>query len=389
MIMCFLRLSRCKPVLACGIRYSAVVAAGFVAAVSAAHAEILFIAKVMGPVSNIYSIAASGGEPAKLTDNARWRDMEADISKDGEIVFMSNREKNSKIDLEKQAERFDIYTMDVNGKNLKRVTDTSGHEIIPKFSPDGKWITYIGQANGKHQLNLMKKDGSGARVLAAADNIFDFSWSPGSKKLSYARLDGTDSVLMILDIESGEDETLLKVSTAAAPEDDKSAGLYRVQIVCVQWSPDGDKIAYIKHPFSQGASRQLRVLNLKSGEDKLISSEKSQVQNPVVWSKDSQRLLYSALVGYKFYYDEKIHKKVYEGGMHIFIASLDGKNQQITEGDFLFKHPVFSPDEKRIAFLYADTLSARTLSLRTMKADGTDIQELYGSVAKRSSLHWF
>lgn len=354
-----------------------------------AHAEILFIAKVMGPVANVYSIDESGENLKKLTDEPRWRDLAADASPNGEIVFMSDREKNAKIDLQKHSGSYNIYKVDAAGKNLKQITNDPGHEVSPKFSPNGEWIVYIGRTKEKAELKLVKRDGSGVKVLATAGDIIDFSWSPDSKKLGYAPLNGTDSALMVLDLKSGETETLLKVSTAEAPEENKADGLYQMQIASVQWSPDGEKIAYIRHPYNQGEARQLRVLNLKTGEDQMVSPEKAQVQHPVIWAQDSQRILYSALVGYKFYYDEKIYKKVYEGAMHVFISSLDGEGRQITKGDHLFKHPVFSPDEKRIAFLYADELSPRTLSLRIMKTDGTDIKELYGSVDKRSSLEWY
>ena len=369
-------------------RYISIVIAGFFV-MPAAHAEILFIAKVMGPVSNVYAIDESGENLKKLTDEPRWRDLAADISVKGEVVFMSDREKNAKMDMQKFSGSYNIYKVDTNGKSLQQITSGSGHEVSPKFSPDGEWIAYISRKEGKVELKLVKRDGNGTRVLVAADDILDFSWSPDGKQLSYALLNGADSSLAVLDLKSGETETLLTVSRKEPPKENEDDGSYREQIASVQWSPDGEKIAYIKHPFDQGEVRQLRVLELKTGKDLLISPEKAQVQQPVVWSKDSQRILYSALVGYKFYYDETVHKKVYEGGMHVFISHLEGESRQITTGDHLFKHPVFSPDEKRIAFLYADVLAPRTLSLRTMKIDGTDIKELYGSVDKRSSLEWY
>src|SRR5438477_10408343 len=36
----------------------------------------------------------------------------------------------------------DIYTMDVDGKHLKRLTHTLGYDGGPFFSPDGKQIVY-------------------------------------------------------------------------------------------------------------------------------------------------------------------------------------------------------------------------------------------------------
>jgi Tol biopolymer transport system component len=352
----------------------------------------------MGPVANLYSVDESGKNLKKLTDSIRCRDLAADVSARGEIVFMSDREKNAKVDIHKNSGNYNLYKIDVDGKNLKQLTDDPGQEVSPKFSPDGEWIAYIARAEGSAELKLVKRDGSGDRVLATADNVIDFSWSPDGKKLGYSPVVKNDSSLAILDVKTGESETLLKVSKAEPPKENKkseenkenkSIDLYRMQIASVQWSPDGEKIAYIRHPFDQGKARQLRVLNLKTGKDRLISPEKVQVQSSIVWSKDGERLLYSALVDYKFYYDETIYRKVYKGGMHIFISDLNGESRQITQGDHLFENPVFSPDEKRIAFLYADALAPRTVTLRTMKIDGTDMKELYGSVDKRSSLEWY
>jgi Tol biopolymer transport system component len=77
--------------------------------------------------------------------------------------------------------------------------------------------------------------------------------------------------------------------------------------------------------------------------------------------------------------------------MHIFLSSLGGEkieNRQLTTGDVLFKAPVFSPDQKQIAFLYADKLEARTVALRTMNLDGTDVKQWYDSVVKSTQLQW-
>jgi Tol biopolymer transport system component len=287
-------------------------------------------------------------------------------------------------------EDYDIYIVKENGKSLKQITDSEHDEMIPKFSPDGKQIVYLLEVPGKHELMVMNRDGSAKRALVTADAILDFSWSPDGKKIVYAPAEGTDSTLSVVDLADAEPQVLVKVSTTSPPAGEKNTDAFQRQIVSVQWSPDGNKIAYIMHPLVHGAVRQLRVFDLKTAEDLVISAAEAQVQHPVVWSADGGKLLYSALVGYKFYYDEKVHRKVYEGGMHIFVSSLGEKTEirQLTKGDFLFKSPVFSPDEKQIAFLYADALDERTLMLKTMKADGTGMKQWYDSVAQRSNLQW-
>lgn len=351
------------------------------------NSNILFMAKVMGPVTNIYSVDTIGNLK-KLTDNNLWRDIDPSISSHGKIVFSSNRYDNPKVDLQKQSENYNVFVMSTNGKNVLQITSSQGHAIKPKISPDEKQLSYLVRYNGKYELTVASLQGKDAEVLATADDILEFSWSPDSKSLCYAESDRQVSSLKTVNIVD-KTSRLLKTSTlndASGNED--GMALFRTLIASAQWSPDGKKIAYIRHPLEKSA-RQLYVYNLETDEDFKISIDSVQVQSPVSWSGNSENLLYSALVDYRFYYDENIHKKIYEGGMHVFISDLNGNSRQITKGDNLFKHPVFSPDEKQIAFLYADELDARTLSLRIMNIDGTPVREMYNSVAQRSMLAWY
>jgi Tol biopolymer transport system component len=65
-----------------------------------------------------------------LTTIARY-DAEATIRKDGTIVFTSLRDGD-----------LDIYTMDRNGKNVKRLTNELGYDGGPFWSYDGKQIVF-------------------------------------------------------------------------------------------------------------------------------------------------------------------------------------------------------------------------------------------------------
>jgi TolB protein len=266
------------------------------------HADIIFTAKIVGPSANIFAVDKSG-KIKKITDDANWRDLDQSVSPDGLVAFSSNREKEVKIDLYKTTEDYDIFVAKKNGKSLKPIAASASNEVMPKFSPDGKWIGYVLQSGEKRELVVLRPKGSDSRKLLVADDIVDFSWSPDSKKIACAPLIGTDSQLMIIDvIDGGEPRTLVKVSTAPAQAGAKNIEAFLTQIVSTQWSPDGEKIAYINHPLKQGVVRQLRIFNLKTGDDLAVSDAKVQVQHPVTWSADSSKLLYSALVGYKFYY---------------------------------------------------------------------------------------
>jgi Tol biopolymer transport system component len=85
------------------------------------------------PVYDAYDIfkrARDGGEPVRLTENPSY-DAEATVGPDGRIVFTALRDGD-----------LDLYLMDPDGKNVKRLTDQRGYDGGAFFSHDGKKICY-------------------------------------------------------------------------------------------------------------------------------------------------------------------------------------------------------------------------------------------------------
>jgi len=80
---------------------------------------------------DIYTSRADGSN-ARVLFSSPGYDAEATISNDGKkIVFTSVRDGD-----------LDIYTMDGDGGNVKRLTNETGYDGGPFFSPDGKHIVY-------------------------------------------------------------------------------------------------------------------------------------------------------------------------------------------------------------------------------------------------------
>jgi Tol biopolymer transport system component len=55
---------------------------------------------------------------------------------------------------------FELYGIDLEGKNLERITFTDGFDGFPMFSPDGKKVVWISGRNGKvpHETNVFIAD---------------------------------------------------------------------------------------------------------------------------------------------------------------------------------------------------------------------------------------
>jgi Tol biopolymer transport system component len=80
---------------------------------------------------DIYRANPDGTGLTVLTDNPKY-DAEPIVSSDGKsIVFGSQREGD-----------FDIYRMDADGSNVTRLTDSLGYDGGPWFSPDGSKIAW-------------------------------------------------------------------------------------------------------------------------------------------------------------------------------------------------------------------------------------------------------
>jgi TolB protein len=80
---------------------------------------------------------------------------------------------------------FDIYVMDVNGKNLQKVTSAkkadgrSANNEDPSFSPDGRMILYRSDRTGTYQLFTSSLDGkSDYRLTFDKYNYSRPQWSP-------------------------------------------------------------------------------------------------------------------------------------------------------------------------------------------------------------------
>lgn len=132
---------------------------------------------------DVFEADVDGGNLRRLTDQPGY-DAEASYSPDGRhIVFTSQRDG----DLE-------IYIMDADGRNPRRLTHGAGYDGGPFFSPDGRTILYRGDRRSDGEMNLQIRmvgaDGSGDRAIT--DNpIFNWCpyWYPSGKGFIFTQVD--------------------------------------------------------------------------------------------------------------------------------------------------------------------------------------------------------
>ena len=125
------------------------------------------------------------GKYKRLT-NAKGYDAEASYSPDGkQIVFASNREAYSRELSDREKEMFkidpafmiDLYIMNADGTNIRRLTDVSGYDGGPFFSADGKKICWrrFAENGATAEIYTMNVDGTEVKRLT---EINAMSWAP-------------------------------------------------------------------------------------------------------------------------------------------------------------------------------------------------------------------
>ena len=225
----------------------------------------------------IYIIDDNGKNPRRLTEHPAWDSLPAWLPDGRHILFSSNRHHI-----------FGIYVMDLAGKNIKRVAVENGR---PAISPDGQWIaqTVAGflllvSIDGLKQKEIHWGRPQGATNMAA--------WSPDGKRIAFTiRVPGVLNDIYVIDITG---ENLQRLT------DHPWQDLYPA------WSPDGQWIAFWSNRDRHNA---VYLMEADGKNPKRLANGRSPE-----WSPDGQHIAFVS------------RQEDIEG---IFIMDRDGKNMRL------------------------------------------------------------
>jgi TolB protein len=139
-----------------------------------------------------------GAWPRALTTDSVGDHWDARPSPDGKFILFNLRRFDD-------LNRLDIILLEIaTGGQVTLYGKPSTRATSAKWSPDGKWISFISQETGWDELYLIKPDGEGLHQLTkAGQDIFQYEWSPCGKQMLVVVNRSGSFELMLLETESG------------------------------------------------------------------------------------------------------------------------------------------------------------------------------------------
>jgi Tol biopolymer transport system component len=233
-------------------------------------------------------------------------------------------------------ENCEIFSMAVDGSNLQRVTNNSFWDLYPVWSPDGGRIAFLSKRDGDLDIYVMNDDGSNVKKLFdSGDHDADIDWAgenivfTSQFAIWKIEADGTNPT-MITNLD-GRGEW----GNANLPKGDYDPRL----------SKDGRRIVFerLEDVNQPNGGYNIFVINIDgTGETRL--TDNSYAQGIASWSHSGDKITYvvAAIDGV--------------GKYDIYMMNADGTdNHNITPGyfppEFLCHSPVFSGDDNSIFFI--------------------------------------
>ncbi|MBI5806496.1 PD40 domain-containing protein [candidate division TA06 bacterium] len=191
------------------------------------------------------------------------------LSPDGsKIAFSSKRDGNP-----------EIYVMDADGQNQKRITNYQGLDFMPSFSPDGKSLAYVSDRDGNDEIYLFDLQTKNDRRL---------TFNKFNEQMPRFAPDGSEMYFLS---DSGTFWALWRLSLA------KNA---RPQLVRPDPQEKGDKEFFdivsgqVLYQQAQENQKVLKLWPLAGGEPRPVRCPSFRGGIPTILTPDVRYLLYTS-----------------------------------------------------------------------------------------------
>jgi TolB protein len=241
------------------------------------------------------------------------------VSRDGTVVFQSNRPGSSK-----------LFVAALDGSGLRQLTRGPAEDATPKWSPDGSRIAYASRgADGNEDVWIVNADGTGARNLTdhpASDS--HPSWSPDGNQIVFCstRGDGENDDVYVVNVDGTD---LRRLTDNGLAWD-----------TFPSFSSDGKQILFrrlLRQRTPEGTlfNSEIMVMSPDGGDVRNLSRDPFFDGWPA-WSPDGKRIAFSSNRSDTF---------------QIYVMNADGSGQiRVVESPYTDVRPQWLPDGSGLIF---------------------------------------
>ncbi|HEX9893852.1 MAG TPA: hypothetical protein VGA78_08000 [Gemmatimonadales bacterium] len=212
----------------------------------------------------------------------------------------------------------EIYIMNADGLNQRRITNNSSTDLQPDWSPDGSRIAFSSDATGSFDILGMKPDGSSLEIIARFDDATESNprWSPDGKLLAFLsdrNTPGTYNVWVYHAIGSW----VKQITFPGVPPQP------------LAWSPDSKRVLF--HYDVGGGQQNIYGIDWETTQSIIVINSNT-LSAPLLpglaYSGTGDRLLYIGLG---------------VGNSYLTTANLDGTDRKIlTQSSSMHSYPVWA-----------------------------------------------
>ena len=258
------------------------------------------------------------------------------------IAFVSDKTGNK-----------ELYVMDYDGQNPKKITADRSLCMSPAWSPDGKFLAYVSYKDKNPDLyGLDMETGRRWKISGSEGLNISPAWSPNGKRLIVALSKDGSAELYNMNKEGKDSERL-------------TYGAY--DNVSPAWSPNGRELVFTS---GRGGTPQLYIMSVDGADVRRITFDGPYNASPH-WSPRGDRIVFASQV---------------KGLFKIATVNPDGSDfRLLTDGRGNDENPMWSPSGRQIVF--SSNRSGKS-GIYIMNADGTDLEQITPNDANYASPAW-